>query len=134
MAEASVSHPIFPDATLRVPGVRKLDLDAIFALQKSNLAAWREAQDVLLAAAEAISRAQFGYFEETAAEVRSLFSGKAPREPGIVVAQLKTAVDKTVGLTERVIDLGTTAQRRVAELFSSRVAANFDGFKALAAA
>ena len=56
----------FPE--LKLP---KFDLDALFAAQKANLAAVQEAQTVLLGAAEAGAKVQYGYVEQDVAEAKA---------------------------------------------------------------
>jgi hypothetical protein len=129
MAQAAPSPRNLPD--LKLP---KIDLDAVFGLQKANLATAQEAQNVLLDAAQAIVRAQYGWAEEAAAEVRAALNAKAPKQPEAVLAEVKAAAEKAVAVAKESVDLGVMAQRRVADLLSRRAAANVEQIKVLAAA
>jgi hypothetical protein len=113
----------------------KLDLDALFALQKANLAALHEAQNVLVEATQAIVKAQADYARELAAQLKTVAAAdaKAPRKPENVLAGVKAATEKAVAVGQRNVDLGVAAQRRVAELVAQRAQANLDELKALAA-
>jgi hypothetical protein len=111
----------------------KLDPDALFALQRANLAAAREAQDVLLEAAQAIAKAQHGWVEQTAAAVRAALTGEAPKTPEAVLAEVKGAAERTLAVVRQGVELGTAAQRRVGELFAQRATANVEQIKTLAA-
>ena len=51
----------FPTPEFELP---KLDLDALFAAQQTNLAAVRETQIVLTAAVQAITEVQYGYIDQ----------------------------------------------------------------------
>ena len=59
-------QPKLPE--LKLP---KLDLSALSAAQKANLAATLEAQTVLVDAFQAIAKTQYGYAEQLAAQVKS---------------------------------------------------------------
>jgi len=124
----SPTTPTFP--AFKLP---KLDLDALFALRRANLAAAREAQDVLLEAAQAIAKVQHGWVEQTAAAVRAALTGEAPKTPEAVLAEVKGAAERTLAVVRQGVELGTAAQRRVGELFAHRATANVEQIKALAA-
>ena len=111
----------------------KLDLDALFGLQKANLATVHEAQYVLADAAQAIAKAQYGYVEDVISGTRSALSGSEERKPEAVLAEIKAAVEKAVAVTKQNVDLGVAAQRRVVELFTERAQANVNELKAFAA-
>ena len=49
----------------------KFDLDALFSVQKANLAAANEVQTVLVDAAQAVARVQYGYIEQTVADMKA---------------------------------------------------------------
>lgn len=129
MAQAAPSPRNLPE--LKLP---KVDLDALFGLQKANLATAQEAQNVLLDAVQAIARTQYGWAEEAAAEVQAALNAKAPKQPEAVLAEVRAAAEKAVAVAKESVDLGVMAQRRVADLFSRRVAANVEQIKVLAAA
>jgi hypothetical protein len=121
--------------TTAFPGFKlpKLDLDALFGLQKANLAAVQEAQSVVLEAAQAIVKAQHGYAQELLAAAKAALAAKQPRQPQAVLAEVQAAAEKAAVVGKQNVDLGVTAQRRVADLVAKRVQANLDELKALAA-
>ncbi|MFO1073224.1 MAG: hypothetical protein U1E17_11255 [Geminicoccaceae bacterium] len=118
------------ETTFKFP---KLDLEALFAFQKANLASAQEAQAVLLDAVQAILKSQHGYAQELASETESLLSTKEPKKPEVVLAAMKAAAQKAMSVTKEGVDLGLAAQRRVADLTTKRVQANLDELKTLAA-
>jgi hypothetical protein len=118
--------------TTAFPGFKlpKLDLDALFGLQKANLAAVQEAQSVVLEATQAIVRAQHGYAQELLAGAKAALAAKQPQA---VLAEVQAAAEKAVVVGKQNVDRGVAAQRRVADLVAKRVQANLDELKALAA-
>jgi hypothetical protein len=122
-----------PSITFPEPKLPKLDLDALLAAQRANLAAAREAQAVLVDTAQAIAKVQHGYLEASVAAVRAALSRKKPAQPEIVLAEVEAAAERTTATAQQVLDLATAAQRRVVELATQRTRANADAFKALAA-
>jgi len=123
-----------PSVQLPEPKLPKLDLDALLAAQRANLAAVQEAQSVLVDAAQAIAKAQHGYLEASVAAARAALSRKQPAKPEAVLAEVKAAAERTTATAQQVVDLAAAAQRRVVELAAQRTRANADEFKALAAA
>ncbi|MEK0085339.1 phasin family protein [Benzoatithermus flavus] len=132
MATAAASP--FP-GTFKLPELKlpTFDLEAVFALQKANLAAVQEAQNVLLDAAQAIVKLQHGYASELVAEVEAALKAKEPKKPETVVADAKAVAEKAVAAAKQGVELGVAAQRRVAELVTQRVQANLAELKRLAA-
>jgi hypothetical protein len=116
------------------PKFPKLDLDALFSVQKANLAAVHEAQTVLVEAAQAIARVQQDYVEQAVARTRAALGSQARRTPEAAPAEIKAAAEQAVAVTKEVVDLAVAAQRRVAELVAQRTAANVAQLKTLAAA
>ena len=126
MAKAAIVS--FPTA-LKLPELNfpKFDLDARFAAQKANLAAVQEAQSVLLRAAEAVAKVQYGYVEQSIA--KAAFAAKElPR-----AETLKAAGEQAVAVAKEVVDLTVAAQRRVFEVLTQRTQASVEEFKAVAA-
>ena len=111
----------------------KLDLDALFAVQKANLAAAHQAQTVLVDAFQAIAKTQRGYAEQLAAQVKSALTTKALPKADVLAADAKAALEQAVAVTKDVVGLGVAAQRRVAELLTQRTQATVTELKALAA-
>lgn len=106
------------------------DLNALFALQRANVAAVREAQDLVIGATEAVVRAQYAWVEQTFARA----NGKAPVTPEAVVAGFKDAVERGFAVARQGAKIGTGAQKRVADLLTARAAANVEAGKAAIAA
>ena len=123
MAKATVPEPKFP----------RIDVEAVFGLQKANLAALHEVQSVLLDAAQAIARIQHAWFQDNAAKLRPLFDTKAPKQPQAVLTDVRDSAQKAVAAGKEGVDLGVAAQQRVAQLVAKRVQANLDELKSLAA-
>ena len=111
----------------------KVDLDALFGLQKANLAVAYEAQSVLVDALQAIARLQHSYAKELVESLKSAAATKAPAKPETVMAEVKAAAEKAVAVAKEGVDLGVAAQQRVVGLMTDRVKANVDELKALAA-
>ncbi len=128
MAKASV--PEFKLPELKLP---KIDLDALFGVQKANLAVLQETQSVILEAAQAILRLQHGYATEISETLKTVAAVKEPKQPQAVFADVQAAAEKAVAVTKQGLDLGVAAQQRVTELVSKRVKANVDELKAVAA-
>ena len=111
----------------------KFDLDALFSVQKANLAAANEVQTVLVDAAQAVARVQYGYVEQTVAHVKAAIGTKELPKPEAVMADVKAAAEKAITVAKEVADLTLAAQKRVAELVTQRVQASVTGLKALTA-
>ena len=131
IAPAPSSTPGFKLPELKLP---KFDLDALFAVQKANLATAHEAQTVLADAFLAIAKVQQGRVEEAVAAARAALESRKLTDPQAVLAEVKAAVEKNVAVSKEVVDLAVAAQRRVVELFTQRTQANVEDAKALAAA
>jgi hypothetical protein len=119
-----------PLAELKFP---KLDIDALFAAQKANLAVVQEAQNVLIEAAQAIARAQYDWTMDMVANGESALRSKQPGKPEAFVADMQSTAERTMAVAKQSVDLATAAQQRVAELVAQRAAANLDELKSLAA-
>jgi hypothetical protein len=111
----------------------KLDIDALFAAQKANLAVVQEAQNVLIDAAQAILKAQYDWTVDLVASGESALRGKQPTKPEVFVADIQSTAEKTMAVAKQSVDLATAAQQRVAELVAKRAAANLDELRSLAA-
>jgi hypothetical protein len=129
MAKTALPQPTFPE--MKLP---KFDLDAMFALHRANVAAVREAQDVLIEAAHAITQVQKSWVEDTFANAKSTFTGKEPKAPEAAYAEVKAATEKALAMVKQGVDLGTAAQRKVVDLMTRRAVDNVEEFKTLAAA
>jgi hypothetical protein len=127
---AEFKMPEFKLPEMKLP---KLDLEALFALQKANLAAAQEAQSVLLDAGQAVAKIQAGYVEGLLAETAAALKAKEPKKPEAVLAEAKAAAEKAVAVAKEGVDLSVAAQRKVAELLAGRAQANLAELKALAA-
>ena len=111
----------------------KFDLDALFSVQKANLAAANEVQTVLVEAAQAVARVQYGYVEQAVADVKAALGTKQLPKPDAALADLKAAAEKAFAVAKEVVDLTVGAQKRVAELVSERTQAAVTELKALTA-
>jgi hypothetical protein len=127
---AQVSFPAFQLPELKLP---KIDLDAVFALQRANLAVLHEVQSVLVETAQAIVKAQAGYAAEVTAQAKAVLAAKEPKKAEAVLADVQAAAEKAVTVGKENVDRSLVAQRRVVDLVTKRVQANIDEFKALAA-
>ena len=123
-----MAKPALPE--LKLP---KLDLDALFGLQKANLAVAQETQSVVLEAVQAIVRLQHGYATEVMETLKAAVAVRQPAKPETVLADVKAATEKAVAVTKQGVDLGVAAQQRVTELVTQRAKANVDELKTLAA-
>jgi hypothetical protein len=134
-AVAKIAASPFPAPAFQRPAPKlpKLDLDALSAVQKTNLAAVQEAQAVLVDAAQAIAKVQHGYLEQALADAKAAVNGQAPRTPKAVLAEVKAAAEKAGATTRQVLDLAVTAQRRIGALVTQRAQASISESKALAA-
>ena len=128
MAKARVvpAPTAFKLPELKLP---KVDVVALFAAQKANLATVHEAQTVLFGAAEAIAKVQYGYVEGALAEAKA-----AARRKELPKAEtVKATGEKATAVAKEVVDLAVAAQKRVAELLTQRTQAAVTELKALAA-
>lgn len=130
--------PLFPAPSFKFPEPKlpKLDLEALFATQKANLAAVQEAQSVLIDAAQAIAKVQHDYLGQSMAAVRAALSRKELAKPDAVLAEIKVAVERISATTKQVMDfavVAVAAQHRAVELVTRRTRANISEWKALAA-
>ena len=110
----------------------KFDLDALFAVQKANLATAHEAQTVLVEAFQAIAKVQQGRVEQAVAEAKAALESKKLSDPQAVLAEVKAAMEKNVAVSKEVVELTVAAQRRVVELFTQRTQASVEELKAAA--
>ena len=135
---AKAATPLFPAPSFKFPEPKlpKLDLEALFATQKANLAAVQEAQSVLIDAAQAIAKVQHDYLGQSMAAVRAALSRKELAKPDAVLAEIKVAVERISATTKQVMDfavVAVAAQHRAVELVTRRTRANISEWKALAA-
>ena len=124
---AVVSAPTafkFPE--LKLP---KVDVVALFVAQKANLATVHEAQTVLLGAAEAIAKLQYGYVEGAFADAKAAAESKELPKAETV----KATGEKVTAVAKEVVELAVAAQKRVAELLAQRTQAAVGELKAIAA-
>jgi hypothetical protein len=111
----------------------KFDLDALFIAQKANLAVVQEVQSVLVDAAQAVARIQYGWLADVVASGESALHAKQPAKPEDLVADMQTRAEKAMGVAKESVGLVTAAQQRVTELVTQRAAANLDELKVMAA-
>ena len=107
MAKATLPFP----TEFKLPGLKlpKVDLDALFATQKANLAAVQEAQTVLLGAVEAIAKVQHGYVEQAVAELKAAVDSKElPKAEAFTAAG-----EKAKDTTKEVVDLAVAGENLI---------------------
>jgi hypothetical protein len=114
------------------PKLPKFDLDAVFAVQKANLAAVHKAQTALVDAFQAIAKVQQGRVEEALVDAKAALARKQLGKPQAVLAEVKAAIETNVAVSKEVVDLAVAAQRRVVELFTQRTQASVEELKAAA--
>lgn len=109
----------------KVPELKlpKIDVDAVFDLQKGNLAAMQESQRVVLEAAQAVLRLSHGYAQELASSLKAMVPTDEPAKPEAVLADVQAATQKAVSVAKQGVELGVAAQQRVVELVGERVTA-----------
>jgi hypothetical protein len=129
IAPVPSATPGFKLPELKLP---TFDLDALFAVQKANLATTHEAQTVLVDAFQAVAKVQQGRIEQTVAEAKAALEGKKLSDTQAVLAEVKAAVEKNVAVSKEVVELTVAAQRRVVELFTVRAQASVEEMKAAA--
>ena len=120
----------FPTPEFKLP---KFDLDALFATQNANLAAVHEAQNVLVGAAQAIAKLQYGYVEQAVADAKAALASKELPKPEAVLANAKSRFEQTSVVAKEVVDVAVGAQKRVYEVLTQRGQASVDELKAVAA-
>jgi hypothetical protein len=120
----------FPIPEFKLP---KFDLDALFATQNANLATVHQAQNVLVEAAQAIAKVQYGYVEQAVAEAKAALATKELPKPETVLANAKAGIEKTVAVAKEVVDLAVAAQQRAYKVLTQRGQASVEELKAVAA-
>ena len=135
LTAAQTDEPTLALVPTKLPELKlpKLDLAGLFAVYNANLAAAYEAQTVMVDAAHAIAKTQYGYAEQAVAQVKDAIATKSLPKPEALLADTKAALEHAVAVTKDVIGLGVAAQRRVTELLAKRTQASFTELKALAA-
>lgn len=117
-----------------VPPLPKFDVEALFALQKSNVETFVAAQKILFDLAQTIAKRQSELLKESFVQSEAFFKGfDAKKQPQAYVDDAKAAVEKAIAEAKETIDLGLKAQTEVVDLFVKRASANFEEAKTLAA-
>jgi enamine deaminase RidA (YjgF/YER057c/UK114 family) len=113
----------------------KLDVDAMVALQKANVETLVKAQTVLLDAAQAAVKAQYGFFAEYMNQMQAMMTGKfdVEKKPEAYVADVKAVADKYVTVAQGQMDRGMKAQAEAMDLITKRVQQNVDDLQKMAA-
>ena len=125
---AKITTPAKQPTLATAARLPKIDLDRLFATHAANLAALRDVQDILVQTTQTVLKAQYGWAQEAVRSFRPL-----PQKPEAVLADVKAAAEKAVAVAKQNVELGVVAQRRVGELLATRVAANVDSLKSIAA-
>lgn len=128
-----MTRTAFPQFKLPEMKLPKFNLDALFSLQKANLAAVQEVQNVLVDAAQAVVKLQYGLMQDAVTNGRAALTSKEAKKPEAVLADVQAVAERAVAVTQQGVDLSVSAHRRVIELLSQRAQANIDELKALAA-
>jgi hypothetical protein len=110
-----------------------LDVEAVFGLQKANLAVAQEAQAVLLDAAQAVAKLQAGHAQTLITRAHDGLATQAPRKPEAVLDEVKAVAETTFATVQQSLELGLAAQRRVAELATARARATLERLTSRAA-
>jgi hypothetical protein len=108
---AKTASPSLPEIKLPT-----FDLDALLARQKANLAILHEMQNVLVETAQAIVRAQYGWFGESLAGTRAALSRKEPCTPGAALVESRVVAEKAFAVTKQSMEFAAAAQRRIGTL------------------
>ncbi|MEO1091583.1 MAG: hypothetical protein AAFX81_13190 [Pseudomonadota bacterium] len=113
----------------------KFDVDALVALQKANVEAMVQAQQILLEAAEVALKAQVAFAQENATSVQAVMNGKldVERKPEAYLDDFKMATGKGLTVAQTQVDLALKAQSEAFEILTKRIAANVDDVQKLAA-
>ncbi len=121
------TFPQFPAA--------KIDFDALFALQKANVETVLQAQQVLIDAMQAATKAQYGWMQETFESAQAVLTGKfdTDKKPEAYLADVKAAAEKVMTVAQTQVDLGMKAQAEAMDLLAKRAAANVDEAQKFAA-
>ncbi|MFP4361329.1 MAG: hypothetical protein ACLFTG_11715 [Alphaproteobacteria bacterium] len=120
---------------MKLATLPKLDVDALFAMQKANMDTLVKAQTVLLDAAQAAVKAQSGFFADYMDQMQAMLTGKfdVAKKPDAYVADVKAVADKYVSVTQNQMDLGMKAQAEAMDMIAKRVQQNVDELQKLAA-
>jgi hypothetical protein len=122
--------PTFP----QLP-VAKFDFDALFALQKANVEAVVQAQQIMIEAMQAAAKAQYGWLKDSYTTFQAVAGGKfdTDKKPDAYLADMKAAAEKVLVVAQTQMDLGMKAQAEAMDLLTKRAAANVDEVQKLAA-
>jgi hypothetical protein len=125
-----MTTPTFPQFA-----TTKIDFDALFALQKANVETLLQAQQILIEAAQAAAKAQYGWLQESVEGFQAALSGKfdADKKPETYLAEVKAAAEKVMAVAQTQLDLGMKAQSEALELLTKRAATNIDEVQKVAA-
>ena len=88
---------------------------------------------MLVGAAQAIAKVQYGYVEQAVAEAKAALATKELPKPETVLANAKAGVEKTVAVAKEVVDLAVAAQQRAYKVLTQRGQASVEELKAVAA-
>ena len=94
---ASTMLPEFKLPEYKLP---KFNLDALFTAQKANLAVVQEVQSVLVDAAQAVVRIQYGWVAEMIASGEGALQAKQPAKPEDLVADMQNRAEKAMGVAK----------------------------------
>jgi hypothetical protein len=112
--------------TISVAPLPKLDLEALVALQKANIATIVAAQKIMLDLARAMARKQVELVEEMMARSQALLGTDGTKQPSSLAGEVRAAAEKAVAAVNETVELGVKVQSEIADLFVRRAAANED--------
>jgi len=113
----------------------KFDADALVAMHKANVDTLVKAQSVLMEAAQAALKTQYGFVVNYVDQLQAVMTGKfdVDKQPQAYVADVKAAAEKYVAATQTQMDAGMKAQATAMELIAKRVQQNVNDVQKLAA-
>lgn len=122
------------EAKVQAPAFPKVDVEALFALQRANLETLFQAQKLVFDLFETLSRRQAEVVKEVLAKAEAYTRGFDPaRQPKAYVEEARAAVEKAMAEVRQAVELGLETQKKVVELFVQRAAANLDEMRKIAA-
>jgi len=128
---AKSTSPKFEFPTMDLPQV---NVDGMIAMQRANLDAFVQAQNVMVSAWQSMAKLQYGWAEEMWKNAQATFTtDQSAKKPDELVSDAKTYAEKAFSVAREQADVGLKAQREVADIVAKRVAANIEEVKSLAA-
>jgi len=122
------------EAKVQAPAFPKVDVEALFALQRANLETLFQAHKLVFDLFETLTRRQAELVKEMMARAEDYMKGFDPaRQPKAYVEDARAAIEKAMAEMKQAVELGLETQKKVVELFVQRASANLDEVKRIAA-